>query len=122
VSFIHAYKEGENVATIARKEVDFDKCFPEDVDQYYDIATSYLNITTEDFVTAFDISKKAWVLADRWNSIKANASKLATMHGCSKTDLKEYCHGKHRQMQYIHEHCRILWRSGEESVKRTPAS
>lgn len=106
------------MATIARKEVDFDKCFPEDMDQYYEIATSYLNLTTESFAQAFDISKKAWVLADRWANIAANAGKLATAHGENKTDLKDYCYRKYRQMQYIHEHCRILWRSGEEAVKR----
>lgn len=103
---------------IKRHDVDFDKCFPEDMDDYYDIATTYLNIGTEDFVTAFDISKKAWVLADRWANIAANAGKLATMNVVNKTDLKDYCYRKYRQMQYIHEHCRMIYRIGENEVNQ----
>ncbi len=51
---------------IERKETDFDSLFPEDVNQYYDIANKFLNLSTEDHLTAFQISKKAWVLSDRW--------------------------------------------------------
>lgn len=102
---------------IDRRQVDFDTCFPEDMDQYYDIANNFLNLSSEDYGTAFEISKKAWVLADRWASIAANASKLAALKSVNKTDLKDYCYRKYRQMQYIHEFCRVLWNKGEQASK-----
>ena len=104
--------------TITRKEVDIDKCFPDDIDQYYQIATDYLNLQTENPAGAFELSKKAWVLADRWSAIQANAGKLATMNGLSKTELKDYAYQKYRQMQLLHEHCRMVWRSGEDAIRR----
>jgi hypothetical protein len=102
---------------IERKAVDFDGCFPEDIDQYYQIANQFLNLNTEDFATAFEISKKAWVLADRWANISANVGKLALSNKVNKTDLKDYCYRKYRQMQYIHEFSRMLWNKGEQGSK-----
>ena len=104
--------------TIKRYDVDFDKLFADDISLYYDIATKYLNIGTEDFTTAFETCKEAWVLADRWANIAANAGKMAVMEGTSKTDLKDYCHRKYRQMQYVHEHCRMMYRIGENEIKQ----
>ncbi|AKN32404.1 hypothetical protein Ccar_16670 [Clostridium carboxidivorans P7] len=105
--------------TITRKKVDLDECFPEDIDQYYDLATQYINLTTEDCSHAFKLSQKAWVLADRWAAIAANAGKLAMNKDkkINKTDLKDYCYRKYRQMQYIHEHCRMIWNKGEDAQK-----
>lgn len=103
--------------TITRKEVDIDKCFPEDVDQYYSIATDYLNLQTENPAGAFELSKKAWVLADRWSAIQANAGKLATMHGLSKTELKDRSYQIYRQCQLMHEHCRMIYRLGEDAMR-----
>lgn len=102
---------------ITRKAVDFDECFPEDIEQYYDLANKFINLTSEDYSTAFEISKKAWTLADRWGAISANASKLATIKHCSKTDLYKYCYQKYRQLQYMHEFTRILWNKGEQSSR-----
>jgi hypothetical protein len=102
---------------IERKQVDFDACFQEDMDQYYDIANQFLNLNSEDYGTAFEISKKSWVLSDRWSAIAANASKLAAVQKVSKTDLYNYCYQKYRQLQYMHEFSRILWNKGEQASK-----
>lgn len=103
--------------TIERRKTQFDELFPEDINQYYDIATKFLNLNQEDFGHAFEISKKAWVLSDRWACIAANAGKLALNNKVSKTELKDYCYRKYRQMQYIHEFCRVLWNKGEQSSR-----
>ena len=102
---------------IEKRKTDFDSLFPEDLSQYYDMANVYLNLGTEDYATAFEVSKKAWVLADRWANISANAGKLAGMKKVNKTDLKDYCYRKYRQMQYIHEHCRMIWNKGEQAER-----
>ena len=102
---------------ITQRETQFDDCFPEDLDQYYSIANQFANLTTEDFSQAFEISKKAWILSDRWSCIAANASKLAAIKHVSKTDIYNYAYQKYRGMQYIHEFARILYRSGEQASR-----
>ncbi len=103
--------------SIKRKKIELDECFPEDVEQYYEIAEQYLNLTTEDFASAFEISKKAWVLSDRWSALASDAGKLATMKKLNKTDIKDYCYRKYKQMSRIHEHTRMIWNKGELAVR-----
>ncbi|WP_246637651.1 hypothetical protein [Crassaminicella profunda] len=102
---------------MGRKTIELDDLFPEDIEKYCEIARNYMELTTENFAGAFEIAQKAWALADRWNDLQASASKLAAMKGVTKTELQKYCYGKYRQMQLIHEHCRSLWRVGEEINK-----
>ena len=66
---------------------------------------------------AFKISEKAWVLSDRWSCISANASKLAAVQHCSKTDIYNYAYQKYRGMQYIHEFTKMLWGRGEQASR-----
>lgn len=106
---------------ITQKETDFNEYFQEDINQYYDIANEFLNLTTEGYSKAFEISKKAWVLADRWSCIATNAAKLATMKHVSKTDLYNYCYQKYRQLQYMHEFARILYNKGEQASREKRA-
>lgn len=63
----------------------------EDVNQYYDIANKFLNLSTEDHLTAFEISKKAWVLSDRWANIASNAGKLALKEKGVNHGRNNYC-------------------------------
>lgn len=102
---------------ITQKETQFDDCFLEDIEQYYELANQFANLKEDSFGLAFEISKKAWILADRWSSIAANASKLAALKKVSKTDLYQYCYQKYRQMQYVHEFSRVLWNKGEQASR-----
>ena len=102
---------------ITQRETQFDSCFPDDINQYYELANEFANLTTEDYAKAFEISKKGWILADRWSSIASNASKLAALKKTSKTDLYKFCYEKYRQMQYVHEFCRVLWNKGEQASR-----
>lgn len=102
---------------VDRVETELDTIFQEDLNQYYEVAEAYVNLAPEDIETAFELTKKAWVLADRWASLSVNASKLATMK-VNKTDIKDFCYRKHKMMQSIHEHCRVIYRLGEEDLKR----
>lgn len=100
---------------ITQKEVDFNNYFPEDIKQFYDIANEFINLTPENYIKAFEISKRAWVLSDRWSCIAANASKLAAIKHCSKTDLYNYSYQKYRSLQYMHEFSRVLFNKGEQA-------
>lgn len=102
---------------IDRVVTELDHIFREDLEQYYEVAETYVNLAQEDTITAFELAKKAWVLADRWASLQLNASKLATLK-TNKTDVKEYCYKKYQLLKYIHEHARSIHRLGEEDLKR----
>jgi hypothetical protein len=100
-----------------RKNVDFDSLFPEDIDQYYEFANSFAMLNSEDYTTAYNLSIKAWVLAERWNDIMAQASKLAILKNVNKTDLKDYCYGKYRQLHLAHEFTRCVYNKGERQTR-----
>lgn len=97
---------------------EFSELLPEDEEQYQTVAAEYLNLATEDFETAFVLTKKCWYIADRWSEIMANARKLASLHDVNKTDLYAWAYQRYRQMQLAHEHCRAMWRQGKEEIRR----
>lgn len=100
------------------ENTELDKYFPEDTKQYYDLVEAFVSLTTEDHATAFELSKTAWGLADRWANIASNASKLALMHkDVNKTELKDYCYRKYQLLKYIHEFTRMLWNKGEQGER-----
>ncbi|MCT4593155.1 MAG: hypothetical protein N4A57_02625 [Anaeromicrobium sp.] len=100
-----------------RQSIELDNLFPQDIKQYYEVAHEYLELQPENFRGAFKLSQMAWALADRWNDILANISKLDITKGTTKSELQKYCYGKYRQMKLIHEHCRSIWRLGEDINK-----
>jgi len=92
----------------------FDYLFQQEVEQHDEIMLRYLKLTTENFATAFKLAQKSLSLSDRWNDIAADAKKVATAHGLNKTDIQKWAYGKYRNMHLAHEHCRSIWRSGED--------
>lgn len=102
-----------------RVPTDFDDLFMEDIKQYYDLFTEYTRLVPEDYTRAYNLCIRALALADRWNDLSVSSGKLAKAKGESKTDLSKYIYGKYRQMQHIHEHCRMIWKVGEDEMKIT---
>ena len=81
------------------------------------MAVKYLNLTSEDYKTAYEITVKSWALAQRWSDISANAGKLASIKEVNKTDLSKWAYQRYRQLQLMHEHARSIWRIGEDFAK-----
>jgi hypothetical protein len=96
--------------------MNFKEKVKEDVAQYNELLNAYSRITTEDYLTAFEISQKALVLSDRWNEIQVQAGKN-DIGELSKTDFQKWAYGKYRTMQLLHEHTRSIWRVGEDFAK-----
>ncbi|GIM29877.1 hypothetical protein CPJCM30710_25430 [Clostridium polyendosporum] len=93
---------------------EYDEIFKEDLNLCYEVAESYVNLNSENYAGAFELSKNAWILADRGANLSAEASKLALSYKVGKTDLKDFCYRKYKLMEYIHEMSRIVWRYGQE--------
>lgn len=45
---------------MARKKIDLDDLFPEDIEKYCEIARRYMELNTENYSEAFEIAQKAW--------------------------------------------------------------
>lgn len=92
--------------------------FPEDDDLYQTVAAEYLSLTSEDYETAFALTKKCWYVADRYAEIMADAKKMASLHRLNKTEFYGFAYRRYQQMRAAHEHCRAIWRQGKEDVRR----
>ena len=97
---------------------DFQKILPEDCKQYNNVSQRYLELIPEDGNTAFDLMKDSWALAQRWSEIQATTGKIANMDNADiqKTDFKTWAYQRYRQMQLIHESCRVIWRQTNEQA------
>lgn len=98
-------------------ESQFDELLPEDSEQYQTVATAYLMLKSEDYETAYRLTKQCWYIAQRWVEIASNARKIADIKHVSKSDLYNWAYQRYRQMQLAHEHCRSVWRQGKEDSK-----
>jgi hypothetical protein len=95
----------------------YEAIFPEDSKQYRSLAARYLKLTTVDYTSAFDITQRAWALAQRWSDIQSNVAQIATERGISKTDLRDWAYQRYRQLQLMHEHARMIWKLGEDEMR-----
>ncbi|MDP4143202.1 MAG: hypothetical protein Q8936_01790 [Bacillota bacterium] len=102
---------------ITKRDTELDECFPVDADQFYDILQKFMEITPENYLTAFQVSKDALSLADRWSCLMTNAGKLALSNKINKTELKDYCYRKYQTLKYIHEFLRMIWNKGEQGER-----
>ena len=96
---------------------DFQFILSEDCKQYDDIFERYMNIVPENGDEAFDLAKTSLVLAQRWSEIQASTGKIVAMANetsVQKTDFKAWAYQRYRNLQLIHEHCRIIWRQVNE--------
>lgn len=98
---------------------DFEKYkeIKEDCEMYRDLARRYLALDLSTPDLAFDVKKDAWALAQRWSDIASMASKIAILHDTSKTDFKDWCYQRYRQLQLMHEDARMMWNKAEEELK-----
>ncbi|NLD49898.1 MAG: hypothetical protein GX660_22375 [Clostridiaceae bacterium] len=101
----------------AKYESTFDEYFPEESAEYYSLLLQYAKLTEEDHVNALWIAQKALILADRYNTIGNDATKLDNCKHGIKTDRQKFFYGRYRILREIHTHSRVLWRAGEEDSK-----
>lgn len=95
----------------------FEKIVQEDFNQFREISLKFKNVKPEDAETLYQISIDSWLLATRWSEIQSNASKMAIDFDINKTDFKDYCYQKYRQLQEMHISCRSWYRLACEDEK-----
>lgn len=98
-------------------ESSYDEYFPEEAAEYYSLMLSYAKLTDECHVDALWIAQKALVLADRYNTISNDATKLDSIKHGIKTDRQKFFYGRYRILREIHNHARMMWRDGNENAK-----
>ena len=80
----------------------FEKIVQEDFNQFREISIRFMNIQPDNVDELFQLSIDSWLLATRWSEIQSNASKMALDFDINKTDFKDYCYQKYRQLQELH--------------------
>lgn len=96
-------------------------------DMFYDIFFEYAKIQDESYAQAYDLSVDALVLSENYVTLQTMAGKLAATAAADKNsgnkltkgDIQTYFYQQYRTLQYIHEHCRILWNRGEKQVGKS---
>ena len=88
----------------------FERIVQEDFDQFREISRKFMNVKAEDTETLYELAIDSWLLATRWSEIQSNASKMAIDFDVNKTDFKDYCYQKYRQLQEMHITCRSWYR------------
>lgn len=95
----------------------FESILKEDFQQFRDISKKFMKVTPEDAETLYQLSIESWLLATRWSEIQSNASKIAIDFDVNKTDFKDYCYQKYRQLQEMHITCRSWYRQAKEDMQ-----
>ena len=88
----------------------FERIVQEDFNQFREISSKFMKVKPEDTDTLYELSIDSWLLATRWSEIQSNASKIAIDMDVNKTDFKDYCYQKYRQLQELHITCRSWYR------------
>ena len=95
---------------------DFQDLLKEDCEQYKALAKRYLDLKTEDADEAYQLMKDSWSAAQRWSEIQACARKIKNMadKDVNLTDLKDFAYQRYRQLQLMHESCRMIWKQAND--------
>jgi len=95
----------------------YESIVQEDFNQFREISRKFMNVKPEDVATLYDIAIESWLLATRWSEIQSNASKMALDYDFNKTEFREYCYQKYRQLQEMHITARSWYRLGLEDKR-----
>lgn len=101
----------------AKYESSYDDYFSEESAQYYSLMLAYARLTDENTVDALWIAQKALILADRYNTISNDATKLDSIKTGIKSDKQKFFYGRYRILREIHTHARVLWKEGNTDSK-----
>ena len=89
----------------------------EDIKLYKEMMACYEGLQPTDLEEAYEYSKRFLVMADRWSEIAFNASKYCASLECSKTDFYNWAYQKYRNLQLLHEFCRVVWKQGNDRLR-----
>ena len=95
----------------------FEKIVQEDFNQFREVSKTFMKVEPTDADTLYQLSIDSWLLATRWSEIQSNASKMAIDFDINKTDFKDYCYQKYRQLQEMHITCRSWYRLAKEDER-----
>lgn len=99
-----------------KRDEQFSKIFPEDLECFNTIFLNYLNLKDENCGGAYQLAKDSLVMMNRFSNLEVQASKLVCKE-FNKTDIKTFCHYKYKMLEYIHTTARMVWSRGEKNVK-----
>lgn len=93
------------------------KKIKEDIEQYSKAFEDFYDLDSTDYMTAYELAKVFFQIANRWSEIKLNSDKMCNELGYKKTLFKEYAYEKYRLASNASEFCRVVYRQGKEDLR-----
>lgn len=90
----------------------------EDLKLCEQIIEQFSRLTTEDGLGAFKLSQLAIGMYDRLNEIRFQSNKVKIYQNVTKSDLKEYLHGKMKVMDGIYVSSRGVFTAFQNDNKK----
>ena len=91
----------------------------EDIEFYNKLIEDFKNLDSSDYSTAYVLSQKALITADRWNEIMLDSVKYAKQKKKKKSEFTNYCYQKYKILMKAHEMCRMVYRKGVYGIQNS---
>lgn len=95
------------------------KNLEKDIELYNGLVEDYNNLDSSDYATAYELSKLALSLADRWNEIMLNSVKYSKELDYTKSEFTNYCYQKFKILMKIHDVGRMIYRQGAYGINNS---
>ena len=83
-----------------------------DCNDYNEVFKRFLNLNQTDKTEAYKLMKLSLKMAQRFSELQASSNSFKEQYKDFKaTEFKAWCYERYRQMQLLHEACRVIWRA-----------
>lgn len=91
----------------------------EDIEFYNKLMEDFKNLDSSDYSTAYVLSQKALITADRWNEIMLDSVKYAKQMEITKSEFTNYCYQKYKILMKAHDFARMVHRKGVYGINNS---
>ena len=89
----------------------------EDIECYNSLIDDFKILGSSDYSTAYILSQKALITADRWNEIMLNSAKYSREMEYNKSEFTNYCYQKYKILMKMHDFARVIYRQGSYGIQ-----
>jgi hypothetical protein len=96
---------------VSKKDLDE---YAGDLAEYFIILKTYKELTDNDMSTAYQLSKDAIALADRFTEIHFDLRKYEESNKTKEAAMKDLFEKREKRLTKIHDQSRMVWARGKE--------
>jgi len=88
-----------------------------DIELYNGLLEDFEKLDSSDYASAYELSRIALSLADRWNEIMLDSAKYSKDFNKTKSEFTSYCYQKFKILMKIHDFARVVYRQGAYGIQ-----